>query len=305
MPDLARELCWRHADAHLRAQPLDTQKARYALEPLVNLARLLIRAGEGEEAYRLLDRLNQAVYARADATIDGRFVSFRDLLLHGQDHHALHQWLWTVLLGDGTRALVTAQQWQNARAHVRQSKGVGLRLLDGRQIEIVATCLGGDPRAAQQTVLDSTPVEHWEKAIASCLIALCLSAAGEDLAGAAQQVTQAYMSLEPVPALAVFRQRIGLIALAFTGAHGRDQIARRLVRDAARSGDGYAAKEVLEDATCTEIMSSSDCDKLTTTVEAAGLATGSMPLHLEQALLEVVDAAVATIMAHVDGREPS
>ncbi|MGM0347550.1 hypothetical protein [Streptomyces sp. Adlamb9] len=90
------------------------------------------------------------------------------------------------------------------------------------------------------------------------------------------------MSLEPVPALAVFRQRIGLIALAFTGAHGRDQIARRLVRDAARSGDGYVAKEVLEDATCTEIMSSSDCDKLTTTVEAAGLATGSMPLHLEQ-----------------------
>ncbi|MFB4315126.1 hypothetical protein [Actinomadura sp. 21ATH] len=42
--DLARTLCWQHFDTYLPQCPLNAPTARDALEPLVNIARLLIRA---------------------------------------------------------------------------------------------------------------------------------------------------------------------------------------------------------------------------------------------------------------------
>jgi len=48
LPDLARSLCWQQFDVYLRARPLGAQAARYTLEPIANLARLLIREGNGK-----------------------------------------------------------------------------------------------------------------------------------------------------------------------------------------------------------------------------------------------------------------
>jgi hypothetical protein len=104
LPDLARSLCWQQFDIYLRARPWGAQAARFALEPVVNIARLLIRDGDGESAYELLDTLYPAVRFQTDAVIDGREVSFRGLTESNVDHRKLCQWLWTVLLGDGTRA---------------------------------------------------------------------------------------------------------------------------------------------------------------------------------------------------------
>lgn len=299
MPDLARELCWLHANVYLRARPLDAPTARLALEPLVNLARLFIRAGNGEEAYQLLYGLNQAVQDQNDITMDGRLVPASDLLRSDQDPRPLGQWLWSVLLGDGTRALVAAQQWTRALTHVRDNKGVGRRLLDGRQVEIIATCLSGDPAAAQQTVLDSTPSESWEDAVASCLAALCLSVAREDLTDASKRAAQAFMCLEPIPELAVFRTRIGLTAIAFADEFGREPIARRLVSEATHGADGYVATEVLADATCAAVMSNSERDGVIAAIDAAGLATGFIPRRLEQTLLGASDVAIRTIAVQV------
>ncbi len=44
LPDLARSICHRHANAYLRACPLSATSTIRGLEPLVNLARLQIRA---------------------------------------------------------------------------------------------------------------------------------------------------------------------------------------------------------------------------------------------------------------------
>ncbi|MGH3830819.1 MAG: hypothetical protein ACRDRS_10290 [Pseudonocardiaceae bacterium] len=71
LPDLARQWCHRHTMVYLQACPLDAQAAIRALEPLVNLARLHIRDGNGECAFTLLDELYTAVATRADTTIDG------------------------------------------------------------------------------------------------------------------------------------------------------------------------------------------------------------------------------------------
>ena len=75
MPELARSLCWRQHHVYSRRRPLHAQAARFALEPLVNLARLMIRGDEGEGACRLLDALHQAVTSRVTAAIDGTPLS--------------------------------------------------------------------------------------------------------------------------------------------------------------------------------------------------------------------------------------
>lgn len=61
LPDLARSLCWQQFDVYLRARPLGAQVARYMLEPIFNLARLLIREGNGKGAHQLLNTLYHAV----------------------------------------------------------------------------------------------------------------------------------------------------------------------------------------------------------------------------------------------------
>lgn len=63
---------------------------------------------------------------------------------------------------------------------------------------------------------------------------LCLLAAGADLRDAAERAARAYLDLEPVPELAVFRTRGGLTALTFSSGYRKERVARRLVRDAAR-----------------------------------------------------------------------
>ncbi|EKX61085.1 hypothetical protein STRIP9103_03985 [Streptomyces ipomoeae 91-03] len=52
LPDLAREMCHQHAAAYLHACPLPGMSAIRGLEPVVNLARLQIRAGHADEGRR-------------------------------------------------------------------------------------------------------------------------------------------------------------------------------------------------------------------------------------------------------------
>lgn len=70
--DQARQWCRQHALAYLRACPLDARSGRLALEPLVNLARLHIRDGNGTAAYTLLDNPNVYDPMRASARQGGR-----------------------------------------------------------------------------------------------------------------------------------------------------------------------------------------------------------------------------------------
>jgi len=73
MPDLARHLCWRHIGAYRSVQrPLTVLEARYMLEPVVNLARLQIRADQGALALQLLEAMYQAVTRRSNLTVGDR-----------------------------------------------------------------------------------------------------------------------------------------------------------------------------------------------------------------------------------------
>ncbi|MFD4767172.1 hypothetical protein [Streptomyces niveus] len=291
MPDLARILCWRHAEVFLRARPLGAQEARYALEPLVNLARLRIRDGDGTGAYRLLDSLNRAVKSQTEAVIDGCTMSFQHLTQSAADHQQVCQWLWTVLLGDGTRALVAAGQWDRARAHSEQHRAVGQRLFDGRQVEVLVRCLGGRPGEALEFLNKSTTTEDWERSVASCLTVLCHTAAGKHLDGPIETMVKHYLALDASSELAVFRTRLGLAVLDLSSRTHRGEALRRLTHEATTNGDGYVARDVLAHPVCREELSHDELVTLSTAVASAGLGQGRIPTHLEQDLRDATSVS--------------
>ncbi|MFF8481880.1 hypothetical protein [Streptomyces antibioticus] len=293
MPDLARALCWRHAEVLLRAQPLSAQEARYALEPLVNLARLRIRGDDGPGAYRLLDSLNRAVRSKTEAVVDGRPTPFHHLTKSAADHQQVCQWLWAVLLGDGTRALVAAGQWDRAQAHNEQHHGVGQRLFDGRQVEVLVRCLSGRPGAALELLDKSTLEEDWEQAVASCLAVLCLTTADTAPLGPGKNMVRQYLALDTNPELAVFRTRVGLTVLDLSP-HGRQpEVLRRLTHEAVESGDGYVARDILAHPMCRRGISPDEHRALSAAVASAGLGTGYMPSPLERALQDAASVSVS------------
>lgn len=297
MPDLARALCWRHAEVFLRAQPLGAQEARYALEPLVNLARLRIRDGDGPGAYQLLDSLNRAVRSQTEAVIDGRTTSFQNLTKSAADHQQVCQWLWAVLLGEGTRALVAAGQWDRARAHTEQHRGVGQRLLDGRQVEVLARCLGGQPLEALEFLNKTTLADGWEHPVAACLAVLCLTAAGRRPVGPVQKMVKHYLELDAAPELAVFRSRVGLAVLDLSPHARQAEVLLRLTHEATTSGDGYVARDLLAHPVCRQEMSHDERRSLSAAVASAGLGQGHIPALLGRDLLEAVTAS-ANVTEH-------
>jgi hypothetical protein len=64
LPELARDLCWQQFEVFLTVRPLNTATAKLALQPLINLARLLIRAGDGTRNVPSTDRDGTGVRAR-------------------------------------------------------------------------------------------------------------------------------------------------------------------------------------------------------------------------------------------------
>lgn len=296
MPDLAREFCWRHFDLYQDSRPLPAQQSRYALEPVVNLARLRIRAGDGKTAHLLLDGLYHSVTSGTELVIEGRRLSFAGFTDSAKARETVRGWLWTVLLGDGTRALSSAGLWEEALAHVECHRGVGDRLLDGRQVLIVARCLAGEHEEALRLVQQSAVGEPWEHPVAACLAALCLRFGGvEPPASSLVRRYVAYLDADRQPGLAVFRARLGLTALdVLTGRACREvqTLAARVIYDGVASGDSTVARDLLTHETLAQVMSDTDRSAL------QRAADGRKPLTdvrdgIEQALHNMIVAMMA------------
>ncbi|MEV4093378.1 hypothetical protein [Streptosporangium saharense] len=294
--ELARALCRRQHTLYLHARPLGAQTARYALEPIVNLARLLIRDGDGDGAYQLLDTLYQAVTSRTEVVIDGQRLTLTNFTGSDADHRTVCQWLWAVLLGDGTRALTSTGQWSRALAHAEQRHGVGRRLLDGRQVAVLARHSAGDWSAALALVEESTLVEPWEHLVAACLTVLCLRAGGRPATAAMTAMAERYLRFRTPSGLALFHVRVGLTVLDLM--EDIDQLdasaAGHLLEEAVVAGDGYVARDVLAHAGCRRMLTGDQEQALVATLRSSGIGGDTMAPKLEATLLAAVRASEAT-----------
>ncbi|MGI9003312.1 MAG: hypothetical protein ACR2GH_16920 [Pseudonocardia sp.] len=291
LPDLARQWCHRQANVYLCAHPLGAQAARHAFEPLVNLARLHIRDGQGERAFDLVDALYTAVSARTDATIDGV-----EIPAHLTDSLEAHQenrrWLWTVLLATGARALATAGRWREACTRLRDYKGIGRRMLDGRQIAVLAHATSGNTKEALILLDDTEPGEPWENVVTTCLTTQCRNGSSStDLDALRDQ----YHKLDTsAPGLSVFYTRLGLSLIDAIGTvdnpHAH-QIATNLIDRTTASQDGYSARDLLAHNGCLGLLTSTQARDLTDVVEACALGCGTFPATL---LADVTTALAST-----------
>lgn len=278
LPDLAREMCRAHAIAYLQACPLPPMSAIRGLEPLVNLARLKIRAGNADAGRNGLTALFEAVTNGTSLEYDGITVP-KELVTTTEDRQEVRGWLWRVLLADGTRTLTAVGRWSEAEAHIERHRGVGQRMLDGRQVAVVAALVEGNHERASRLVAETAPGEPWERHVT-----MSLAAAGELESGATREadlaaLTTAYLQSTREPGRTVFDTRLGLtiLDLAHLAEHPADAIAHELVSRAVDTADGYAARELLTHGPCVNLLSKQQTSRCRELVEACALAAQRLP----------------------------
>jgi hypothetical protein len=278
LPDLARAMCHQHAAAYLHAAPLPGMTAIRALEPVVNLARLQIRAGHPDDGRHRLLALYEAVSTATGADFDGIHVP-AGLTGGDTDQHEVRAWLWRVILADGTRTLTTTGRWADALTHIEEHRGIGRRMLDGRQVAVLAT-LTHRPADAAALVAATTPGEPWENAVTGCLDAMCARALDRPVGPLLTTLVDGYVQCQPAPGTTVFDTRLGLTILDLLGPDQDDparHLAAELHRRTTTATDGYAARECLASPRFTTLVTPRQAEAARELVRACGLESGRLP----------------------------
>ncbi|MFC7908343.1 hypothetical protein [Streptomyces nigra] len=303
----ARTMCHQHAVAYLHAAPLSGRTAIRALEPVINLARLHIRAGRADDGLQCLLRLFDAVTTGSPTQVEG--VSIPAMLItDADDRQAVRAWLWSVLLADGTRALTTAGRWTEALAHVQAHRGIGQRMLDGRQVAVLAALVASDPDRAATLLGETAPSEPWEQAVAACLTALCRRAAGQPADRPANRLADIYVELEPELGTAVFDARLGLTILDLIGTSDELSTCRvvdELHRRAMKLNDGYATRAILTHPLFTALATDGQQKNCRAIVNACALGAGKLSEELRDQLTAALHTSDRTIRDCVTSTELS
>ncbi|GAB3943658.1 hypothetical protein GCM10029976_066600 [Kribbella albertanoniae] len=289
--DLARACCLQQLRLYRQVQPLDAGDARRALEPIVNLARLEIRAGKAEQGHQLLTGLLTAAQHDDQVDVAGHTIDFDELLTPAARPEIV-RWLWTVLSADGTRALTTAGRWNEALTAVELHRGIGGRLLDGRQIAVIAHHLRGDTATARELLATAKPAERWEHLVRRALGRLCDPVSTKPLFSPAELERAA-----PAADLVVFRTRLILTAADLSPASETASLVQALNSDPALTGDAYAARDVLSHPIAGDLSATLRA-RLRAAVASAGLDHSISRSQLRK-LLDVVRHSEATTIRNL------
>ncbi|MEU5075972.1 hypothetical protein AB0G76_31085 [Streptomyces asoensis] len=305
LPHLARTWCHQHAAAYLHAAPLPAMSAIRALEPVVNLARLQIRAGNTEDGRHRLLTLYKAISDGTDAQFEDIHIP-AELTTSDTDRHEVRAWLWRVVLADGTRTLTTAGRFDEALTHIETHHGIGQRMLDGRQVAVIAA-LGHDPAGAADIVAQTAPGEPWENAVTSCLAVMCNQLALHPAGPPLSELVNTYIQRQPHPGTTVFDTRLGLTILDLhdqPNSSAAHRIAKELHRRSIIATDGYAARECLANSRFTELVSTQETRASRELTRSCALGSGHLPAPHPTQLLralrfsdEVIRAAAAELRA--------
>ena len=303
--DLARRWCWRHIDTYRRLDCLTVTQASYLLEPVLNLARLQIRADRGEPALQLLRRIYLAVTTGSPLVVDGHTMpTLLPPPIATPDARAelrqLHQWAWLQYLSEGIRVLALAGRWDDAVTHATSLNGIGHHLMDGRQAAIIAHLLNNQADKARDVLAETTATESWEHQVEACLAVLC--AESRHTPELIPTMVQRFVETNPVTGYAVFRARLGITVAGLANAHdayGAGEalhVLRLAASEAISAGDGYAAREISNHRTGLR-LNQTQKDALDRIVQAAGLGAGTLEGAALQSLTCAVDAAEQIVLA--------
>ncbi|WP_007507618.1 hypothetical protein [Pseudofrankia saprophytica] len=302
LPDLARQLCWQLIGPFLHlTRPLTGDEATYLLEPVRNLARLARRAGDAAQALTRLDALADAVNNHTDLIVDGQRLPLATIEATAEQRQRLRRWAWTIRLTDAIPTLTTQGRWVDAYTYAHTHRGIGLRLREGRQTQILAHATAGDLGTATSLLDTSTLTSPWETCTATCLRAYLHPATPEMIAA----LTGAEHALDTLAADTphTYRIHLGLATLDLTALHQPTKarhLATRLTSTAIQTADAYAARLLLarcpHDARPTPQQATALCDL----VEAAGLDLGALPPAYLDALLTATRAAHTTLTQILD-----
>ncbi|MFG2564721.1 hypothetical protein ACGFR6_04690 [Streptomyces sp. NPDC048567] len=289
---LAEDLCWRQHQVFANAGRLSGRIAVMSLMPLVNLSRLQTRAGRGELGYSLLRCLNDAARHRSKTNIDGRTVDLATLTGTDEDHRTVCQELYVTLLVDGARALAQIGRWTEAADAMAQHRGIGNRLLDGRQIKIMALMEQDQEQQALNLIDATQPTEPWEKAVALLLHAHCrppdAPVPKADLDRTFDETLQ--LLAQPDLSTAAFQTRVGLSALELDRAGRHTGPTLDALVNVARL-DAYAAREALHHPVAASALNDQATAELTTVIATAGLGVGALSARDHEALTGAVGHA--------------
>ncbi|MCT9003542.1 hypothetical protein [Streptomyces rhizosphaerihabitans] len=300
-PNTARTMCHQHAAAYLHAVPLPGRTAIRALEPVVNLARLQIRAGQHAAGHQSLLALFDAVSTGTPTQVEDIAVPV-DITAIAEDRRKVRAWLWRVLLADGTRALTTAGRWADALAHVEAHRGVGQRMFDGRQVAVLAALATGNTLGANNLLTTTESGEPWECAVTDCLTVLCRRTAGLEWRRPLQNLVTTYLERPDGDDMTVFNMRLGLTMLDVV-ASPEDPTGRLLVaelhRRAVKATDGYAAREALAHPVFIALATDREAQDCRGLLHACALEAGSLPSELHGQLAKALRISDHTIRQNV------
>ncbi|MFB7618890.1 hypothetical protein [Kitasatospora sp. NPDC056181] len=283
LPELARTLCFSHADLYLARRPLAAEHARLALEPLVNLANLAIRQGDGSAALYVLDELARSVASGSDAVVGGQTVTLANLTVPGPAKGDVSEWLDNIRVYDGARALVRDGRWVDAYLHFKQAGGGGRRMFDGRQVGVIALTVQGHADLALKVLAEAPAEDPWEAVVASSLTVACLLLTGRPCAEQAEEMINVHRGLKSHDDMLIFDLRLALTVSDLAAAAGRPGEADRIFAGAARKTlaepEGYSARDLLAHSR-SENLTRAEREQLAASAAAAGL--GALHLSTEQ-----------------------
>jgi hypothetical protein len=304
LPGTARELCWQQWDTYAMAVGEESQSAellKLSLQPILNLARQLIRDQQSQAAHRLLIQLFVAANKQQQVQLRGRVIPLD--LPHATDNERLviRQHLWAALLADGSRAMIAQQRWTEALELAKKFNGVGNRLLDGRQILIIATALGSTPDEALGLLEETKLTDRWEEAVAATLRLFVLHHTGHPKHDASIALVEQCRELldRADSSMGSFAARLAAVAAdLLADAHPAQcaELAAALTQFAGRSPDAYVAREALACPPARNQMKSTESAALAEITRASGLSIGALPEHEQTDLRTHVRRAESVIL---------
>lgn len=287
-PDLAARWCLRQLELGLRPHPLDAPAARLALAPVTNLARLHLRADEGAAAFALMDGLVTAVGTGAATDVRGVALP-ADLLDSPGTRREIVEWLRRNLRAIAVRAHAAEGRWADAHEWLALQGATGTRMLEDRQVAVLARAERGDVDGALALLAATEPGERWEAAVTACLTARHLPG------------TPVPPLDVTAPGLAVFHTRLGLSTIDVDD-RAAAEITARLLPVATR--DGYAAREVLAHERAREHLTARQVAELAALVGECGLDAGAVPPALLADLVEALERTEPVLASRRGGPLP-